>query len=109
MYEFLGHPFRAESSQIAVFIIFLLLTTGGFYSPAVSQSHSFSSYLAELDVGLGTLQGRGRLAILRRQIWVRAEPMIVHTYTAGKSIQSPVENLGTYVLKVTHTMLIWLT
>ena len=28
--------------------------------------------------------------------------MIVHTYTAGKSIQSPVENLGTYVLKVSH-------
>ena len=51
-------------------------------------------------MGLGTLHGRGRLAILRRQIWVRAEPMIVHTYTAGKSIQSPVENFGTYVLKV---------
>ena len=28
--------------------------------------------------------------------------MIVHTYTAGKSIQSPVENLGTIVLKVSH-------
>ena len=122
MYEFLSHPFRVKGLQDTVLIIILFLVnprSDTACQPAAKFSLSRLRYVqgcpsptrrrvaasksqVHPDVGLGTLHGRGRLAILRRQIWVRAEPMIVHTYTAGKSIQSPVENFGTKVLKISH-------